>query len=187
MTDRQLTISARAGDSSAYAELVQRWSGPILAVCRRRLRCVHAAEDSAQEALLRGWKSVATVQDPDRFGAWILGIARRVCLDWHKRKQNGQTVFSSLEHRGDPVATTGERGSVLEQLEQSEDQQRLISEVEHLPDDCREIVLIYYTQDVTYAELSTRLGIAVATVNQRLAKAKKLLRSRLAEPARSDS
>lgn len=186
VSDRQLAIEARAGDVSAFAELARRWSGSVLAVCRRRLRCIHSAEDSAQETLLRGWKAIDSLQSPDRFGAWLLGIAHRVCLDWLKRKQNGQLTFSTLESRGTEVSVPDEQLSVQDRVEKSEDRSRLMAEVARLPDHCREIVLLYYTQDVTYAELAERLGIAVATVNQRLSKAKQLLRGRLAELARCD-
>ncbi len=185
--DQQLAIAAQAGDVSAYADLARRWSGPILAVCRRQLRCGHAAEDSAQEALLRGWKSISTLQSPERIGSWLLGIAHRVCLDWHKRKQNRQTAFSSLEARGTPVSVDSGEPTSLDQLEQSEERARLLEEVDLLPEHCREVVLLYYTQNVTYAELADRVGIAVATVNQRLSKAKQILRSRLAEHSRCDS
>lgn len=185
-SDRQLAIDARAGDVSAYAELARRWSGSVLAVCRRRLRCVHSAEDSAQETFLRGWKAINSLQSPDRFGAWLLGIAHRVCLDWLKRKQNSQLAFSSLESRGTEISVPDDQMLAPELAEQTEDHARLLAEVERLPDHCREAVLLYYTQDLTYAELAERLGIAVATVNQRLSKAKQLLRGRLAELARCD-
>jgi RNA polymerase sigma factor (sigma-70 family) len=143
ISDRQLAMDARAGDVSAYAELARRWSGPVLAICRRRLRSVHAAEDSAQETFLRSWQSIATLQSPDRFGAWLLGIAHRVCLDWLKRKQNGQTAFSTLEGRGSEVAVPSDELSAQERAEESEERARLMAEVDRLPDHCRQVVLLY--------------------------------------------
>lgn len=186
LSDRQLAIDARAGDVSAYAELTRRWSGPVLALCRRRLRCRHAAEDSAQEAFLRGWKGIEALQAPDRFGSWLMGIAHRVCLDWLKRKQNQQTAFSTIEGNGEALPLESREPDAVALSEKAEEQARLIAEIERLPESCQEVLLLYYTQELTYAELAARLGIAVATVNQRLAKSKRLLRIRLAEVARCD-
>ena len=55
-----------------------------------------AADDLAQETLLRGFRSLHTLVDPDRFGTWLSGIALRTCRDWLKSRQNAQIPFSVL-------------------------------------------------------------------------------------------
>jgi RNA polymerase sigma factor (sigma-70 family) len=120
--DSQLAIESQAGDASAYADLARRWAGPVLSVCRQRLRCSHAAEDSAQETFLRGWRSIESLESPDRFGSWLLGIAHRICLDWLKRKQNRQLAFSVLEAQGASVAIESEMDSVVDRIQQTEEQ-----------------------------------------------------------------
>jgi RNA polymerase sigma-70 factor (ECF subfamily) len=51
--------------------------------------------------------------------------------------------------------------------------------VNQLDDDCREVLLLYYYQDVTYADLAELLGVSTATINARLTKARATLRERL--------
>ena len=70
MSDAELVRQALAGQAEAYAELVRRWSPRVLALCHARVRRADAAEDLAQEALLRGYRALATLSQPDRFGAW---------------------------------------------------------------------------------------------------------------------
>lgn len=176
MTDGQLVRQTLAGHSSAYEELVRRWSPRILAFCHAKVRSSHSAEDLAQEALLRGYRSLATLSEPDKFGCWLHGIALRTCLDWLKRKENQQTRFDAgtaeeqLAARGDPP---------LERLAREEQTESLLAAVEALPDECREVVMLYYYQDVTYLEIGDMLGVSAATVNARLTKARKLLREQM--------
>lgn len=186
-SDEELVRRAKAGESAAYAELVRQWSAPVLALCRSQVRSRDACDDLCQEALLRGWKSLGTLQDVNKFGAWLRGIARRVCLDWLKSRQNRQVPFSVL---GD----TAENGSKFadghpspaEELVRNSEAQRLMNQIDELPDDEREVLLLYSTGDWTYHQLAEFLEIAVATVNIRLARARERLRKRMTVHERTD-
>ena len=57
-----------------------------------------------------------------------------------------------------------------------------MAEVEALPEDCRQVVMLYYYQDVTYRDLAQLLGVSASTINARLTKARTLLRKRLTQP-----
>jgi RNA polymerase sigma-70 factor (ECF subfamily) len=57
----------------------------------------------------------------------------------------------------------------------------LMAQVEALPDDYREVLMLYYYQDVTYRDLAELLGVSAATINARLTKGRALLRARLIE------
>ena len=76
-TDGDLVRQARAGDAAAYGHLAHRWAARVLAVCHARTASADAAEDLAQEALLRGLRALPTLADPDKFGPWLVGIAVR--------------------------------------------------------------------------------------------------------------
>lgn len=162
---------------AAYAELAKRWAAPVLAVCHARIRCWHTAEDLAQETLLRGLEALATLVDRERFGPWLRGIAVRVCLDWLKKKETSQIPFTALP--GEPRDLAIEGDTVSRDLEGAEELRCLLECVGTLDDDCREVLLLYYYQDVTYADLAELLGVSSATINARLTKARALLRERL--------
>lgn len=185
MSDGELVRQTLNGRPAAYEELVRRWSARILAFCHAKVRSSHAAEDLAQEALLRGFRALGSLDEPEKFGPWLRGIALRVCLDWLKSKQNHQAAFSDL---GDgwscdqdlPDAEEAHR----EAVERGERLERLLDEVAALPDEYREVVMMYYYDDVTYQELAEALGVSAATVNARLTKARALLRERMNPLAR---
>ncbi len=180
MSDAELVRQARAGRTEAYAELVRRWAGRVTALCHARVRRAHVADDLAQETLLRGFRSLTSLTDPDRFGPWLCGIALRACLDWLKSKQNQQVPFSALGPDHDPGDYRDERAAERDP-ERDDERRRLLAEVEALPEDYRRVVMLYYYEDVTYRDLGRLLGVSPATINARLTKARALLRARLTD------
>lgn len=185
-SDGDLVRLAQGGERTAYEELVRRWSARVLAVCHARVRSVHVAEELAQEALLRGLRALGTLEEPAKFGAWLCSIASRACLDWIKSGQAGQVSLDAL------AAGQGERWLAQggdtpdDAAARAEDERQLLDEVAQLPEPYREVILIYYYDDVTYHDVAEMLGVSAATVNARLTKARAMLRERLSGMCRSD-
>jgi RNA polymerase sigma factor (sigma-70 family) len=180
MTDGELVRRALDGDAAAYGELARRWSARVLAFCQVKSGCRHVAEDLAQETLLRGLRGLSTLECPERFGSWLQGIAQRVFLDWRKAKQTSQVPLSALgqnETVENLFAT--ESDVTMRSVDRDDDLRRLRQAVETLDEEFREVVTLYYSADVTYAELAQILDVSPATVNARLTKARAALRERL--------
>ena len=102
MTDGELVRQALTGHVQAYEELVRRWAGRITALCHARVGCAAAADDLAQETLLRGYRSLDTLTDTDKFGPWLCQIANRTCLNWFKAQKRSPVAFSTLGPDQDP-------------------------------------------------------------------------------------
>jgi RNA polymerase sigma factor (sigma-70 family) len=178
-SDSELVRLAQGGQLAAYEQLVRRWSARVLALCHAKVRSCHTAEELAQEALLRGLRAIGTLEEPAKFGPWLCGIATRVCLDWLK---SGQAKQVSLDAAcdGQASAMVAEDGETpYDALARADDERRLLAEVETLPESYREVILMYYYDDVTYHDVAEALGVSAATVNARLAKARAMLRERL--------
>jgi RNA polymerase sigma-70 factor (ECF subfamily) len=158
---------------------VRRWSARVLAICHAKVRSAHSAEELAQETLLRGLRGLGTLDDPAKFGPWLCGIATRACLDWLKSGQASQVSLDAMSngHADNWVAQNGRTPD--EAAANADDERCLLAEVDNLPDAFREVILLYYYDDVTYQDLATILGVSAATVNARLTKARAMLRERL--------
>jgi RNA polymerase sigma-70 factor, ECF subfamily len=180
MSDAELVHQAQAGRSEAYTELVRRWAGRVTALCHARTGRAAVADELAQETLLRGFRFLGTLKDPERFGAWLCGIALRASLDWLKSPQNHQVPFSSLGAEHDPEAFLARVREDTE-ADRADEARHLLAEVEALPHAFREVVLLYYYDDVTYRDLARLLGVSTATINARLTRARAMLRERLSD------
>ena len=185
MSDGELVRQVLAGQARAYEELVRRWAGRVMALCHARTGRADAAEDLAQETLLRGYRSLASLVEPEKFGPWLCGIAVRACLDWLKAKERTQIPFSALSPDCNPegfIPSRAEPDGLA--LDREEELRQLMAEVEALPAECREVLMLYYYEDVTYRDLAQTLGVSTATINARLTKARALLRERLGKKVR---
>jgi RNA polymerase sigma-70 factor, ECF subfamily len=180
MTDGELVRQALSGGIDAYAELVDRWGARIVALCHAKTGHGGVAEDLAQETLLRGYRSLRSLAQPEKFGSWLYGIALRSCLDWLKAKQRTEVAFSDLGREGTPDAFARERSSACApQAEHADESAKLMAEVESLPEDYRQVVMLFYYEELTYRDIADLLGVSTATVNARLTKARAMLRERL--------
>lgn len=176
MTDGELVRRAMQGDAASLGELVRSWSARVLAFSLARCRNRHLAEDLAQEALLRALRNLSTLRNPDRFGPWLRGIALRAYLDWRKAGQTTQVPFSMLD--ADAAVDELLACEADSTVDRDDDVNWLMREVATLDEDQRETLLLYYSHEMTYAELAELLEVSPATINLRLTKARAILRSR---------
>ena len=185
MSDGDLVHQALAGRAQAFEELVRRWAGRVTALCHAKVGRADMADDMAQEALLRGYRALSSLAEPEKFGSWLCGIAVRACLDWLKAKERTQIPFSSLGVDRNPegfIPCRPETDGFA--LDREEELQQLMAEVEALPEDYRQVLMLYYYEDVTYRDLAQTLGVSSATINARLTKARAMLRERLCKKMR---
>jgi RNA polymerase sigma-70 factor (ECF subfamily) len=171
-SDGELVKAVRNGRREAYDELVRRHAAKIGAVCRSRLGPRGPVEDMVQESFLRGFRGLSGLDDPEKFGSWLYGIAIRACLDWLKAKERTQVSFDAL---GDP---DGFRKSGP--VDEPERSSRLHDQIDALPESYREVVLLFYYRKQSYQEMSRILNLTPAAINARLTKARAMLRERMA-------
>ena len=117
MTDAQLVRQTLDGAASAYEALVRRHAARVLAVCHSRVgrsgSGVSAAEDLAQETLLRGFKALPTLSEPEKFGPWLAGIATRTCLDWLKKSERTEVSLNQPPHGSNGELRTDRKSTRL--------------------------------------------------------------------------
>lgn len=180
MLDGDLVQQTLLGRREAYEELVHRWAPRVTAVCCAKVGYGPTAEDLAQEALLRGFRALPTLAEPAKFGSWLCGIAVRTCLDWLKAKERTQVSFGELHpDRSEDATFEGRSWDGPAAVEHADELDRLLAEVEALPDRQREALTLFYYERLSYEEMAAMLGVSSATINARLTQARNTLRERL--------
>jgi len=173
VTDRDLLQRfARERDGDAFAALVQRYGPLVLGVCCRVLRQEQDAEDAFQATFLVLARKAGSIEQPERLGNWLYGVASRVAqkarAEAARRRARQQPVTDVLASRGDPEADWEDLRQVLD------------DEVQRLPDKFGAPLVLCYLQGMTREEAAARLGRSAGAVKGLLERGRELLRSRLA-------
>jgi len=101
-SDKTLVRAVIAGDKAAYGKLYDRYAPLIRAVCYDVVGNLTDAQDLAQDVFMRAYDKLGTLRDPDRFGRWLVGIARLRCREWQRQNSSGREERAQIN---DAVAT----------------------------------------------------------------------------------
>lgn len=179
-SDANLVRAARGGDLDAFAILLERHRPLLLSLCRRVLRDEALAEDAAQEASLRAMLRLHSLEDVDRFGAWLAGIGMNVSRMWLRVRTRECSSWNVIEGvRDDSPGPESE--AVTADLSA-----RVRSTVAGLPRGQQSAVSLFYLSGLSYAETAAKLGIEMGAVRTRLHKARSTLRRELREFSERD-
>lgn len=150
--------------------------GPLAyRVARGVLRNSADAEDVAQEALLRAYKSFERLRDRSRFRGWLVRISFRLALDRlrsAKRREQRDTLWAEPAHQ--PPAQTVEDFAASNQF-----QGHLERALEELPEKLRLVLLLSALEGYTIEEIAAMVGVPVGTVKSRIFIARKKLAEKL--------
>ncbi len=152
--------------ATALDALTRDHRNAVLALCLAHTRDIHEAEDRVQDVFLRALDKLHTLRDAAKARAWLLQIARHLCIDHARRR----TPPGPLEERPAPVPT-----------ESNENTEHLLRAVAKLPEDFRETIMLYYLDGRSSAGVAASLGITPAAVRQRLVRARLRLHELLTE------
>jgi RNA polymerase sigma factor (sigma-70 family) len=172
-TDGQLLQRFAAGrEQEAFAELVRRHGPMVLAVCRRVLGDADDADDAFQATFLVLARRAGAVRKRDSVGSWLYGVACRVArkarVGAARRRARERQVADMPRAEPTAEAVWREVRPVLDE------------ELSRLPEKYRAPVVLCYLEGRTHAEAARQLGWPTGTVSGRLARARDLLRGRLA-------
>jgi len=178
--DNQLVERARAGDVDAFGELYQHTHRRIYQYIRQMVPTTGDAEDLMQEVYLRAWSGLKQLQANEAFWVWLHRIARNAVLDWRKRKQvSTVSLESTFTDDEDGETEPVEVAVWSENPEQIALSEAVRQAVRSLPENHREVVTMYYLEDMGISEVAKVLGVPKNTVLSRLARARETLRRKL--------
>ena len=165
-SDEELVLAFQGGDVAAFDVLVARWDRKIQGAIYRVVGSDEDARDLAQEAFLKAYRALGSFRREARFSSWLYQIALNLCRD-RLRRRRGKT-FVSLEETAIAERSKSPEPSVQEQLE-TRDLARLVArEIEDLPAEQREVIVLKEYQGLTFAEIADVLGVPLSTVKTRL-------------------
>jgi RNA polymerase sigma-70 factor (ECF subfamily) len=184
-TDAQLVASALAGSQEAFRELVVRFERPVYSLIARMVQDPATAEDLAQEAFVKAYRSLRTYDASRKLSSWLFKIAHNTAID-HLRKGAPDTVSLEAtqeeEGRGGLAAVLSDSSAedpaaAAERRDMARSLERAIS---RLRPEYREAVVLFYVEGASYQEVCEVTGLPLGTVKTNLHRARKELAREMA-------
>jgi RNA polymerase sigma factor (sigma-70 family) len=168
--DEWLVVRCQLGERPAFDELIERWSEPVWKYVRRLTNTDDAADEIVQDVWLRVLRGINRLRDGSKLRAWLFGIARRALMD-RLREQYAAPDLSDIDVTGLPAPTDNDAAEDIEA-----DLAAVQQELARLPMVEREVLTLFYLQELSLGEVAEVLGVPVGTVKSRLFRARRLLR-----------
>jgi RNA polymerase sigma-70 factor (ECF subfamily) len=175
--DRELIERCRAGDDSAFGELVDRYKDLVFGLVYRMVADQGLAEDLAQEVFLKVHRGIPYFRGEARLSTWIFRIVQNVCVQARSRRPADEP----LEGTPRSESPAREFGSEDRAFGAVETRDRLTKALSRLPENYRMLVVAHYLRDVPYDALAESLNLPMGTVKTHLYRAKRRLRELLEE------
>ena len=176
--DMELVAQARKGDREAFSELVRRYYERVYGTIYSLVGDRDDADDLAQEAFLKAYRSLSNFRGQSQFYTWVYRIGVNCCLDWMKSRNRRKDVSLEREPWGlDGVfrhPQASDTGVLRKEL-----QAILEQAMETLPVEYRATLVLREIDGLAYDEIAYALGCSVGTVKSRLFRSRAQLREAL--------
>ena len=184
MQDNQIVSSVLDGNAASFELLVLKYQQQLYLAAYAVTRNHAVSEDIVQDAFLKAYEKLDTLNNPYGFYQWIKKIVINMALNHYYRNKlntnalNDEELVSSENH----LAYRNPEDCTLE-----DEMKRYIKTfVEALPEKFRLILVMREIEESSYEEIAELLEIPVGTVRSRLYKARQLLRDRLIKQGLAD-
>lgn len=167
--------AVKNGDGGQYAYLVSKYMKRVVSIAWGIVRNAHDAEDLAQEAFVKAFRTIGRFKSGQPFGPWIYRIVTNLALDVLKHRQR----FKEEELTDRAVAPRADRAdlpAISNQLAA-----RIDAAIEALPEMQRVVARLHLVEQFSHSEISAMIGVSEGTVRSHLSLARTKLKKELAD------
>ncbi|HVP10590.1 MAG TPA: sigma-70 family RNA polymerase sigma factor [Phycisphaerae bacterium] len=183
--DAQAVARSLGGDLTAFDRLIEKYQRRAVAVSYRLLGNIDDAMDVCQEAFVRAFRSLSSLQEPERFGAWLMRIVSNLSLNYRR----GRRMNLSLTTDDDEISaedrmadrSSRARRSADDSLQRAELEQAITKAIEALPEQQRLSLILFAIEQIPQKEVAEILDCSVEMVKWNVFQARKTLKQALAE------
>lgn len=173
-TDEDITRQVQNGDKEAFGELVARYEAKMIRYGRKFLFGYEDTEDAVQEVFIKTYHNIQSFDATKKFSSWIYRIAHNEFINTIKKKGKEPLPFFDADtlfpHPVSPESSD-------RQIHLREAKEMVEACLAKLPPKYREILILYYLEELSYKEIADVLRVPMATVGVRLKRGREMLQS----------
>lgn len=185
-TDADLVCQTRSGQRTAFDELIERYQRRATAVAYRLLGNIHDALEVCQEAFVRAYRNLDTLENLERFGPWLLRIVTNQSLNFRRARRPRLSFEDCLlsengsreERIADRPHSEDRPGAKLAAVELDE---RIQAGLAELPAQQRAALVLFSIEQLPQKEVAEILDCSVEAVKWHVFQARKKMKGYLAE------
>ena len=172
-------LAARDGDASAFGRLVDETKSAVTAIALAIVGDYPASQDIAQDVFLAAWRNLGKLRSPASFLPWLRQTTRNRARTWVRDRGRRRLAATRVDDLLPEVADGGPDPSEL--LSKREERRLVAEALADLPDDAREVVILYYREGQSVAQVADLLDLTPDAVRQRLSRGRRRMRETVAE------
>lgn len=160
-TDKELVVAVQSGDIAAFEMLVRRYQKRLHVYAVRFVGSHQSADEVVQDALFKLYQTIDRVDASRKLSSYVYTITKHTAISYLRSHR-------SLLRLNEMIAQ-----------EEKADFSHIYDAVDQLSASYRSVIKLYYFDELSYKEISSKLRVPINTVRTYLFRAKKLLKERL--------
>lgn len=184
--DAEAVARTLAGDLTGFDTLIEAYQRRAVAVAYRLLGNINDAMDVCQDAYVRAFKSLESLDDPRKFGSWLMRIVSNLALNFRRDRRPTLSLATGDDERGigedalaDPSGADPSGGR--DSMQSGEAHDAVTAAIERLPEKQRMALILFAIEGLPQKEVAEILECSVEAVKWNVFQARKTLKESLSE------
>lgn len=178
VVSEQDVLDAMGGSNAAFTKIIQATRNTVSSVALAIVKDLDASEEVTQQVYIQCWEKLSTLKNPTSFLPWVRQSTRYAAFNYLRDNKINQRVGGDEADQLFAEFCAAET-SLEDHLTRTQQTQILARLLDNLPDETREIVLLYYREEQSSRQVAQLLDISNDAVRQQLARARQTLRGKL--------
>ena len=170
-SDRSLVERTQQGDREAFGILFDKYANLVFKVASHYIRNRRDAMDIVQDVFLKAYRAIDEIRDLDKCKSWLCRITLHTSLNWQRDQKRMPVAIGDAMDVAEIAQDTAPAGSASILCNK-----KVWAAINKLNDEWRAIVMLKYMDNMSYVQISEMLGVSVATVRNKMHRAKSRLK-----------
>ena len=171
--DEEIIKDILKGDKESFGVLIYRFEKKLFRYINRFIYDTNEAEDLMQVVFIKAYTNLNGFNFNYKFSPWIYRIAHNEIVNYIKKKQRNKIVF---DVDWDIIMPLNTGKKIDEEIDLNNLEIWLKDNIAKISDKYKEVLVLYYFEEMSYKEIADIIKIPIATVGVRIKRARELVR-----------